>query len=358
MLAPIPSGFALIRECAGAGRGNGRARVLPAHAPVRRRTAAWALLLLRRVFIVIMLRWRALLWAAAGETRVPFFPPLSFPLLSELRAKKNAAFSLEMTLTTAPKDSQIITLGHRLILGIMFEGCLACVPTTRDAHLRYTRRPYLAYFASVCRHFKADVTIFTEINRHVAKRVVFNPNFEKHFFPCTHRVVYDTSSMSLKSVKPFNYQDFLEKRAKEAGTHVGRCLFVEAQCSHRFFLSQSLVLQRYEGRMRLRNSDVKNPSSAAEKSVAVAENDCTLIALAEMIKELACSNEHVCHFLAREPLVESVRVPFHGHSFVLPKDKCDLVEEFDIDKLEVSEPAVYNEECTIVETEEHKAMFK
>lgn len=90
---------------------------------------------------------------------------------------------------------------------------------------------------------------------------------------------------------------------------------------------------------------------------AINMEDYTLIALSEMIAGLAASEVSVHDYLRVEPMVEGVRVPFHGIAHYLPMENCDHIDVIDWEYVTVKEKA----EMVVPDVEEqeaHKGFFR
>ncbi|EPY20096.1 hypothetical protein STCU_09158 [Strigomonas culicis] len=105
-------------------------------------------------------------------------------------------------------------------------------------------------------------------------------------------------------------------------------------------------------------------SAGLANALAVNLEDYTLIALAEMLTELASSGARVREYLKVEPLVEKLHVPMYGEVNYLPIENCDYIEELDWPHIKVvvkgEEEERLREEAKeqVVETEEHKDLFQ
>lgn len=104
------------------------------------------------------------------------------------------------------------------------------------------------------------------------------------------------------------------------------------------------------------------PAAGAAMSHALAINleDYSLVAVAEMIAEMAASDVSVAEYLKLEPLVEKVEVPFHGKANYLPPENCDNIELLNWEEIKVMEKKSQNLGVpeTVEETAEHKDFFQ
>ncbi|EPY29698.1 hypothetical protein AGDE_09913 [Angomonas deanei] len=103
-------------------------------------------------------------------------------------------------------------------------------------------------------------------------------------------------------------------------------------------------------------------SPGTTRALAINMEDYTLIAVAEMLAELASGGSTVEDYLKYEPLVEKLNVPSHGVANYLPIENCDYIETLDWEKVEVREAkreeARRNTVEEVVETDEHKDFFQ
>lgn len=95
-------------------------------------------------------------------------------------------------------------------------------------------------------------------------------------------------------------------------------------------------------------------------ALAINLEDYSLVALAEMIAEMAASDVSVGDYLKREPLIEKVDVPFHGKANYLPPENCDNIEPLNWEEIKVMEKAATDSGVpeTMEETAEHKDFFQ
>lgn len=100
--------------------------------------------------------------------------------------------------------------------------------------------------------------------------------------------------------------------------------------------------------------------SNSPSSLAVNLEDFSLVALADMITQLASSDAAVRGFIAMEPLVEKLRVPFHGVTNYLPIENCDFIEVLDWERIKVEEKAARDSGVPDIEEkeDEHGDFFK
>ena len=277
---------------------------------------------------------------------------------------------------------QLVTLGTRLIVGINLVDTILHIPPSTHRISQYRLRPYLKYFSTVLHKFKCDVTIFSELSvednwltlsrlRHEIEPL--EPTF--HPVPLSRTLVMRNNMV----------EKALLRKASELMTPSTRILFIDAECDIKFNALQTLVVDRYVPVKRIRNSDQDPTVTPEQKKLALTVNDYTLVALAELIKDLAASNVPesmyakpeprpsvigsdgkekprkvavgiaVDDFLRLEPLVEKINVPMHGIANYLPMENCDHMDCIDLDKLEVSEPLIFDD---VKETDEHRQMFK
>lgn len=96
------------------------------------------------------------------------------------------------------------------------------------------------------------------------------------------------------------------------------------------------------------------------RAVTINMEDYSLVALAEMIAEMASSDVAVAHYLKMEPLIEKVQVPFHGTANYLPPENCDNIELLNWDEIKVMERKANDTGVveTVVETDAHKGFFR
>lgn len=267
---------------------------------------------------------------------------------------------------------QLVKLGTRLIVGIQLDGTLLKMAERSAAH-RYRLRPYLGYFGRLLGTLKCDVTLFTK-----AGPLEWEYAFRRfrHEFGCPGaRFVQDDDLGSVV------HQEVLCELAAEVASRPDRILHIGCRASHSVNINQLLVVEPLKLTKRLRGSErAKIDSKPEDKRVALTIDDYSLVAVAEMIKELAASDVAVCEYLKMEPLVESVRVPMYGTIHALPMENCDHIEQIDLSQLEVSEPIQWDAETGAVkhkttaspqtapkandvpddipETKEHAEMFK
>lgn len=104
--------------------------------------------------------------------------------------------------------------------------------------------------------------------------------------------------------------------------------------------------------------------SAAETgmshALAINMEDYSLVALSEMIAEMAASDVAVADYLKMEPLIEKVEVPFHGKANYLPPENCDNIDLLNWDEIQVMEKKARDTGLpeTVEETAEHKDFFQ
>ncbi|KAG8340336.1 hypothetical protein ERJ75_001660700 [Trypanosoma vivax] len=207
-----------------------------------------------------------------------------------------------------------------------------------------------------------------------------------------------------------NFQDYLSRIATELHTAPKRILFVDAEINYRFSPVQTVVLEAFEPQRACRRRQPQGDVAVAmeearevqrhterieaefastqgvpgrcrglhwnrcapfsseqsnfagremsnevrEAALAARREDYTLVALAGMLVELAAADVAVADFLRVEPLVEKIRVPFHGEVNYLPIENCDDMEQWDWNAVEVREMEVPEVE----ERDEHRDMFK
>ncbi|CUE59173.1 Hypothetical protein, putative [Bodo saltans] len=223
---------------------------------------------------------------------------------------------------------QLIKLGTRLVVGITIDGTLLKYPPHAAVH-RYRLRPYLSYFGKVLNKLKCDVTLFTQ-----AGSLDWDFAFRRfrHELCCPQaRFVQDDGSLFL--------QGALTEVAASIASRPDRILFLNCRASHSVNLNQLLVLEPMIDTRRLRGTArAKAEATPESKTVALTVDDYSLVAAAEMIKELASSDVPVASYLSMEPLVETIRVPMYGPVNALPIENCDHIEQLDLELLEVSEP--------------------
>lgn len=278
-------------------------------------------------------------------------------------------------------EKQLIRLGTRLVVGINMHDTILHFPFGGHRLDQYRMRPYLKYFASVLHAFRVDVVLFAgfvaEDHHHTLARLRRELAPLDPYFCSTPVTRQNTLNHDMVGRE-------LEKRAVKSMTVPGRILFVDSEADVKYHLTQTLVLEKFVPVTRLRNADKAPESLPEQKKLALTMNDYTLVALAEMIKDIAASNIPqdiharnsgvpqvvvgpdgkprlrktplgiaVDDYLRLEPLVEKVNVPMHGVTNYLPIENCDHMDELDLAKLEISEPLEH-----IEETEEHANMFK
>jgi hypothetical protein len=285
----------------------------------------------------------------------------------------------------AAGGKQLITLGTRLVVGIHLNDTIVHFPNSGNGVMQFRMRPFLKYFATVLQRFKVDVMLFTNfsVNDHWMTLARLRRELEP-LEPIFYGVPLSTMAIMRSDMVAVQ----LQKRAVACMTPPSRILFIDSEADVKFPITQTLVLERFAPARRLRNSE-RDPTVAPEhKKLALTMNDYTLVALAEIIKDMAASNVPqdvharpsgvpeivvgkdgktrkrrpplgiaVEDYLRLEPLVEKVSVPMHGLTNYLPIENCDHMDEMDISKLEISEPLPH-EEDNIKETEEHKQMFQ
>ncbi|CCW69526.1 unnamed protein product [Phytomonas sp. Hart1] len=95
-------------------------------------------------------------------------------------------------------------------------------------------------------------------------------------------------------------------------------------------------------------------------NLAINKEDFTLVALAEIITELAASESSVIDYFKKEVLVEKINVPAHGIINYLPIENCDYINMLDWEQVRVEERQRNegNEMPEVQEREEHKDLFK
>ncbi|SCU68512.1 uncharacterized protein TEOVI_000911300 [Trypanosoma equiperdum] len=215
-----------------------------------------------------------------------------------------------------------------------------------------------------------------------------------------------------------NFQDYLNEVASELNAPPKRILFIDAEINYRFSPVQTLVLEAFEPRrprfchphqrseapsditvaaegsrraqrqaamleaefewtqrqqlqsrrcapfspdLYQEKSTPVSDSEVREAALAVKREDYTLVALAGLLVELAATDASVADFLRVEPLVEKLRVPFHGNVNYLPIENCDDMMFWDWNAVEVREAesmATAAETPEVEEREEHQHMFK
>lgn len=269
-------------------------------------------------------------------------------------------------LTTSASSSgakQVIILKSKLILGINVHDSVIHFPK-EDTVFRNRTRPFLKYFGSVLEKFHVDVTLFTLVPQ-AQKDAVFHRFFRE--FPVSKPNFYFNNSGN--RAEDDVYQDILDQRARMLGSTQKRILFIDAATRHHVTPKQTIILEKFEPKTRrIRASErAKRLATPEQGQIAMTHADYTLIALAEMIKEIAMSQEPVADYLKREPMIEKVKVPFFGEANLLPMENCDHIDQIDLEALDVREAShVLTEEeeamgdgvHEVKETDAHKDLFK
>ncbi|KPA77543.1 hypothetical protein ABB37_06920 [Leptomonas pyrrhocoris] len=126
-------------------------------------------------------------------------------------------------------------------------------------------------------------------------------------------------------------------------------------------------------RGRIAGADVQDSSSSTtatdseasaetsmSRALAINLEDYSLVALSEMIAEMAASDVSVAEYLRMEPLIEKVEVPFHGKANYLPPENCDNIDLLNWDEIKVMEKKARDtgEPETVEETAAHKDFFQ
>lgn len=265
-------------------------------------------------------------------------------------------------------------LGTRLVVGITLDGTLIKYNDNTSAH-RYRMRPYLNYFGKVLHKLKCDVTLFT-----AAGPLEWDYAFRRlrHEMCCPNaRLVQDDGMQVVQ-------EEVLQEIAEGVASRSDRLLHINCRASHSVNLKQLLVVEPMIVTKRLRGTErAKLLATPESKTIALTVDDYSLVAAAEMIKELAASDVSVAEYLKMEPLIETIRVPMYGQIHALPMENCDHIEMLDLEQLEVSEPIQWDPTTNaakptvmrkakeegasdekddgvpdIPETQEHKDMFK
>ena len=265
---------------------------------------------------------------------------------------------------TSNSGRQIIVLKSKLILGINVHDTLIHFPR-EDTVFRNRTRPFLKYFGSVLDKFHVDITLFTLVPP-AQKDAIFH-RFFREFPVSRHPNFYFNNSGN--RAEDDVYQEILNSRARQLGSTQQRILFIDAATRHHVTPKQTIILEKFEPKSRrIRASEsAKRLATPEQKQIAMTHADYTLIALAEMIKEIAISQEPVSEYLKREPMIEKVKVPFFGEANLLPMENCDHIDQMDLDALDVREAShvMTEEEETTAdgvedakETDAHKDLFK
>jgi hypothetical protein len=244
---------------------------------------------------------------------------------------------------------QLIKLGTRLIVGITIEGTLLKYPPNVAAH-RYRLRPHLSYFGRVLHKLKCDVTLFT-----AAGPLEWDYAFRRfrHELCCPQARFVQDDGQNLF------LQGALSEIAAEAASRPDRILHINCRASHSVNLGQLIVVEPMVDTRRLRGTQrAKAEATPESKSVALTVDDYSLVALAEMIKELASSDVAVASYLRMEPLIENIRVPMYGSVHALPIENCDHIEQLDLDQLQVSEPIQWDPTTGAAKPEVERALKK
>lgn len=250
--------------------------------------------------------------------------------------------------TAGSAARSLVKLGTRVVVGINVHDTLLHFPNAGMVH-RYRCRPYLRYFSNVLEAFKCDVTVFTKANRREADTL-----FQKfrHEFRCPFRLQHD-NGLGLQ------YGGILTDRCATVKTRSDRMILIDVKASHHVVPGQLLLVEPFSPVKRLRGSEkAKLGAKAEDKSIALTADDYTLVALAEMIKEIASSDVAVKDYLKMEPMLEVVRVPMMGDLTLLPIESCDYIDQIDLNKLEISDPVEVEDVPDVKETEAHKDLFK
>ncbi|KPI86393.1 hypothetical protein ABL78_4544 [Leptomonas seymouri] len=137
--------------------------------------------------------------------------------------------------------------------------------------------------------------------------------------------------------------------------------------------TQAVDVSSRDPRGRIAGADLKNSGSTAaattdkgpaetgmSRALAINLEDYSLVALSEMIVEMAASDVSVAEYLKMEPLIDKVEVPFHGRANYLPPEHCDNIELLNWDAIEVMEKKARDTGVpeTVEETAEHKDFFR
>lgn len=123
-------------------------------------------------------------------------------------------------------------------------------------------------------------------------------------------------------------------------------------------------------RGRIAGAELKDDAGSVEsrgtaengmsRALAINMEDYSLVALSEMIAEMAASDVSVAEYLKMEPLIEKVEVPFHGKANYLPPENCDNIDLLNWDEIKVMEKKARETGVpeTVEETAEHKDFFQ
>ena len=277
---------------------------------------------------------------------------------------------------------QLVTLGTRLVVGISMENTIMHIPPHNQRIAAFKLRPYLKYFATVLHKFKCDVTIFSYLS--LEDHWVTLARLRRELEPLQ-PTFFPVPVTKVALLRDQMIEKALLKQAGQCMTPASRILFIDSECDIKFTPAQTIVLERFAPVKRLRNSERDQSVTPEQGKLALTMNDYSLVALGELIKDLAASNipldtyakkqPHspvigvdgtekrkpapagiaVEDFLRLEPLVEKVHVPMHGLSNYLPMENCDHMDCIDLEKLEISEPLTFDH---VNETDEHKQMFQ
>lgn len=226
--------------------------------------------------------------------------------------------------------SHVLVLGSRLFVAITLPQTLISVSTHRYMH--YYMRPHTAYLGRVLQKFNCHVTLLSPVTAN--QSAVYHRKFCSEF-QCPHDMINGIAVPNYGQVN----EHFQNLPAKHGGRR-DRFLLIDSDVSDIFLPSQTIVVEKYAStNQRTRRDNQTAKEAREEKRIVRLQEDFTLVAVAEMIKELATSDVSVSEYLKVEPLVEKVRVPMYGTANVLPLDNCDHIEQIDLSQLEVSTPA-------------------
>nr|CCC95809.1 unnamed protein product [Trypanosoma congolense IL3000] len=330
-----------------------------------------------------------------------------------------------LTLTPLSTGLQVIHLHSKLVVGIRMHGSIAAPHPRIPSQLKYRPflhyfgetlrrlRCDVTLFSPIA-EFEHGRQLLSPKEFPCEYRVLHDPTAGAS---CSQNGVCGRKQQERASRG--NFQDYLSEVAAELNTSPQRIIFIDAEINYRFSPVQTIVLEAFEPRrMRQRQPSSQNElcgdiatarevsrrsrqhtamldaefewaqgqkrhhchrnlpfspevcpeiprpvsdGEVREAALAIRREDYTLVALAGLLVELAAADVSVADFLRVEPIVEKLRVPFHGSVNYLPIENCDDMEQWNWDAVEVREAEAMEEAAAVPEVEEreeHRGMFK
>lgn len=229
----------------------------------------------------------------------------------------NYYFSCKKKSESMEAKNAVIKVSSKLMVGVYFEGTLGKIS---PGLFQVRARPHFSYFCKVLKHFQVDLTVFTP------------PLSNLSFFEKKVGSMLPIQRIIQEHGAPQKTQQIMRYLRGENQVAEERVLFLDSSVSRRFNITQMLVLEEF--RSREQQQGVNRNIRSLERALIKRQSDFTLVAAAELIKELTLSEMSVRDYLLLEPLVEKVKIPGWGTANYLPAENCEHMEELSMIELE------------------------